>query len=71
MVKLREWAARHFEAALLFYFWMNASVLAVIAGKWRLGLVGLLTVLPSLLAYARAVRRRSRSEVVSSAAKRT
>ena len=70
MVKLCELATRHFEAALFLYFWMNACALAIIAGRPKLGLLGLLTVLPSLGAYARAVRRRSREEV-SGAAKRT
>ena len=70
MVKLRELAGRHFEAALFFYFWMNASVLAAIAGRPRLGLLGFITVLPSLAVYTRAVRRRLREEGDSSAAKR-
>ncbi len=41
----------HFEALFLLYLWANASALAVIAGRPAIGAVGLVTVLPFLIAY--------------------
>ncbi len=44
---------RHLEAFLYGWLWLNASALAWIAGRPWLAAVGLVTVLPFLVAYAR------------------
>jgi hypothetical protein len=50
--KLIEVFRDHFEALLLLYLWVSASVLAVLVGRPWLGAIGFLTVAPVLLAYA-------------------
>jgi len=56
MKKMLDFLDRHFEAIFVAYLWMNGSVLAALVGRPWLGAVGLVTVLPFLLLYARGVR---------------
>lgn len=58
MVSLRAALDRHFEAIFMAVSWVNGSVLAWVAGRPWLGAVGLITVLPGLVAYL-VVHRRS------------
>lgn len=51
-------AGQHFEVAIYVYMWLNASILAVIAGHPWLGAVGLVTVVPFVVAYTVAIGRR-------------
>lgn len=60
MHALLKTANAHFEAIFLGWMWLNASVLAVIVGKPWLGCIGLVTVLPFLVAYRWRVRRMPR-----------
>lgn len=51
---------KHFEVALYASFWGGASALAWLAGRPWLGLVGVVTVLPFLLAHLSTGSSRSR-----------
>lgn len=53
-------ARAHFEVVLYAYFWLNASVLAVLVGRPWLGAVGLVTVAPFVVAYIVRCRSRAR-----------
>ena len=57
MARLLTFANTHFEALFLFYMWLAASGIAAIVGKPWLGLIGVVTVLPFLIAYAWRVRQ--------------
>mgnify|MGYP001588811243 FL=1 len=50
-------AAAHFEVLLFFSMWLDAAVLAALAGRPALGAIGFLTVLPILVAYVLKARR--------------
>ncbi len=50
----------HFEALLFGLFWLDASVLAVLAGRPALAAVGLITVAPFLALYVVRSRDRAR-----------
>lgn len=48
---------RHLEVLLYAWFWLAAAALSALASEARLGAVGLITVLPFLVAYAVRTRR--------------
>ena len=48
---------RHFEAIFIAASWLNGSVLAWLAGRPWLAAVGVVTVLPGLVAYVVACHR--------------
>ena len=56
MIKIVQFGSRHFGALFLGYLWLNSSVLAVLVGRPMLGLLGIVTVLPFLIAYALRAR---------------
>jgi len=55
--RLRRAVDRHFEAGFLALAWVDASILAALVGRPWLGAIGLVTVLPFLVAYAVRCRR--------------
>ncbi|MBI4952663.1 MAG: hypothetical protein HY908_11565 [Myxococcales bacterium] len=55
-------ARAHFELLFYLYLWAMAAVLAALAGRPALGLVGLGTVLPFAFAYAWRTGRRTDEE---------
>jgi hypothetical protein len=60
--KLFDVADDHFEVLFLTYSWFAASLLAAFVGRPHLGIIGLVTVLPFLLAYVWRVARQGGSD---------
>lgn len=54
---MRGLLSEHLEAVFWGSMWLTAEVLAVYAGRPWLGLIGLVTVFPALILYARRPRR--------------
>ena len=51
---MRGWIERvseHFECGLLAFMWLDAALIAVLVGRPTLGAIGVVTVLPVLVAY--------------------
>ncbi len=50
---------KHFEALFYVGLWVDAAVLAAIVGRPWLGLIGVVTVLPFVVAYVRSSAARA------------
>ena len=48
---VRKLAGEHFEVCFYLYLWLNASLLAMIVGRPWLSAIGVVTVLPHVVAH--------------------